>query len=97
MVDDNSSDNNDSSSSNNNIIDISLVCNCCGEVVPGYPGPRLVCPNHDDGDEEQHVLLPHHLSLDAVKYLVSRCTTESSSNNNNNHNPFLRYRALLYP
>ena len=84
---------------NNNIVDISLVCNCCGEAVPGFPGPRLVCPNtntngngNDDG--EQHVLMPSHLSLDAVKYLASRCTTQSS---NNNHNPFLRYRALLYP
>jgi len=69
-----------------------LKCTGCGRVEDGAKAVLFKCPNHIDAPEIDHVLSPVFPGKDATESLSNGADIDAGEKN-----PFLRYRALLYP
>jgi len=75
--------------------DTSLTCNSCKTVVAGSPSPFFKCPNSHAASEADHVLMPSAIGAAEIASLVEMSSSDAAAAAS--VNPFVRFRALLYP
>ena len=74
-----------------------LVCSGCGKIADGAEGLHFSCPNaHDSESDVDHVLAPENPIIDQIDSLV-KLNNSLNDIDAVSKNPFIRYRALLYP
>ena len=67
----------------------------CKTVVAGSPSPFFKCPNSHAASEVDHVLMPSAIGAAEIASLVEMSSSNAAAAAS--VNPFVRFRALLYP